>query len=132
MLNCENWPVDNHIAPGSASNAGEDRSASGKELGPMADGMTPEEYARFMGMGDDDEGPSQSSDDKDDISENEIDRIRMGLKQSGVSADNVDKVMAKVPTLKKGDMLEFNFIRGHVRRVRLRRETSGKITLITY
>ena len=96
--------------------------------------MTPEEYARFMGQTEDDheaEGsPKKQKGEK--LSSQEIDRIRLHLKQAGVTPENIDKVMAKVPDLRKGDQEEFNFIRGHIRRVRIRRELSGKITLIPF
>lgn len=98
----------------------------------MADSpMTPEEYARFMSGGMEETGTQEAKANKG-LDSSDIDRIRMILKQTGVTSDNIMRVMDKIATLKLGELREFNFVRGHVRRVRIRRELSGKVTVITY
>ena len=97
----------------------------------MSDGpMSPEEYAKFMGEGMDEEDSPQKK--ADEIPEDEIKRLERGLMQSGLASDGITKVLTDIDTLKRGEQREFNFIRGHVRRVRIRRELNGKITLIAF
>jgi hypothetical protein len=97
----------------------------------MSDGtMTPEEYAKFMGQGADEE-PEQTKDDKE-IDADTLDKIRIQLKQAGVTTDNIDKVLGGIKDIIKGEIRTFNFVRGHVRRATVRRELNGKLTVITF
>ena len=42
------------------------------------------------------------------------------------------QVVKGITDLKHGGMKDFNFVRGHVKRVRVRRELNGNLTVITY
>jgi len=99
----------------------------------MADApMPPEEYAEFMGEGLEEEDSAKKKKKDDRLDSDTIHRIRMQMKQAGVTTDNIDRVAKGVGDIGFGELREFNFVRGHVRRVRIRRELGGKITVITY
>lgn len=95
--------------------------------------MTPEDYARFMGQVDEgEEAAAKPEKEQPGLPQAEIDKIRVHLKQAGVTSENIDTVTSGITTLSKGEQKEFNFIRGHIRRVRVRRELSGKVTMIPF
>jgi hypothetical protein len=95
----------------------------------MADKMTPDDYESFMSDGREDIDKEQET---DELSREQLERLRGQLRAAGLTLDQTDVVMKKVDGIKKGEIREANFVRGHVKRVRVRRELSGAITLITY
>ena len=93
-------------------------------------GMSPEDYAAFMGDGRDEMDEKKEKDDN--ITHAELERVRVQLRQAGMITDYCLQVVKGITDLKHGGMKDFNFVRGHVKRVRVRRELNGNLTVITY
>jgi hypothetical protein len=61
-----------------------------------------------------------------------LERVRLQLRQAGMITDYAQKVAEGIRDIQRGGMRDFNFVRGHVKRVRVRRELNGLLTVITY
>jgi len=94
--------------------------------------MTPEEYAAFMSSDGDEEAQDEKKEDKDKIDVEALERVRLQLRQAGMITDYAAKVVDGIRDLKIGSMRDFNFVKGHVKRVRVKRELNGRLTVITY
>jgi len=94
--------------------------------------MTPEDYAKFMGAGDEEEGAAEEKPKDDSVTQEMLDRVRLQLRQAGMITDYAQKVADGIGDIQRGGMRDFNFVRGHVKRVRVRRELNGLLTVITY
>lgn len=92
-------------------------------------GMSPDDYAAFMNEGIEEMDKKKED---DNISPEQLERVRVQLRQAGMITDYCMQVVDGIRELKHGEMKDFNFVRGHVKRVRVKRELNGNLTVITY
>jgi hypothetical protein len=91
--------------------------------------MSPDDYAAFMSDGLEEMDKKKED---DNITEHDLERVRIQLRQAGMITDYCMQVINGIRDLKHGAMKDFNFVRGHVKRVRVKRELNGNLTVITY